>query len=151
VAKRTRVNYREFDINRPGFTDGIKVRVYKTPESMRRGYLAERAKFTRKKNTEDISDSVGMFFTPGHMISDKIEGRFTGDVYGIMFLNEKFTTPEIVIHECSHAAFSLEENIVRFRLDFNTDTLEQDERFAYYIGWLSAEVLQLLKKEGYLR
>jgi hypothetical protein len=34
-------NYKEYDIKRPGFTDGIKVRIYKTPESMRRGYLAE--------------------------------------------------------------------------------------------------------------
>jgi hypothetical protein len=144
-------NYKEYDIKRPGFTDGIKVRIYKTPESMRRGYLAEYAKFTRRKNTEDISDSVGMFFTIGYMVSDHIEGRYTGDMYGIMFLNEKFITPEIVIHECSHAVFSHEENIVRFRMDYHVDTLEHEERFCYYLGWLSAELLQLLKKEGFLR
>jgi hypothetical protein len=144
-------NYKEYDVKRPGFTDSIKVRVYKTPESMRKGYLAERAMFTRKKNTEDISDAAGLFFTVGYMISDKIEGRYTGDVYGIMFLNEKFITPEIVIHECAHAAFSHEENIVRFKMDYNADTLEHEERFSYYLGWLSAEVLQLLRKDGYLR
>jgi hypothetical protein len=146
-------NYKEFGINRPGFTDGIKVRVYKTPESMRKGYLAERSKFDRRKNTEDISDSVGIFFTIGYMLSDHIEGRYTGDIYGIMFLNEKFITPEVVIHECTHAVFSHEEDIVRFKMDYHIGRLEinHEERFAYYMDWLSAEVLQLLQKAGYLR
>jgi hypothetical protein len=143
--------YKEYDIKRPGFADGIKVRIFKTPEGMRKGHLAERAKFTRRRNTKDFSDSVGLFFTPGYMVSDHIEGRYTGDIYGIMFLNEKFITPEIVVHECTHAAFSHEKNIARFKMDYDTDTLEHEERFCYYLGWLAAEVLQLLKKEGYLR
>jgi hypothetical protein len=148
-------NYKEYDIKRPGYKDGIKVRIYKTPESMRKGYLAEWGRFHRgHKNTEDISDSVGIFYTIGHMVSDNIEGRFIGDIYGIMFLNEKFITPEIVVHEVGHAAFSHEQNIVRFGMDYNTKAFEapgHEERFCYYLGWLSAELLQFLKKEGYLR
>jgi hypothetical protein len=88
------------------------------------------------------------------MVSDKIDGRFTGDIYGIMFLNEKFITPEVVVHEVGHAAFSHEENIARFGMDYNAAAFElpgHEERFCYYLGWLAAEVLQLLKKQGYLR
>jgi hypothetical protein len=145
-------NYKEFDIKRPGFTDGIKIRIYKTPESMRKGYLKEQSKFTRSKNTEDLTDTMGLFFNIGYMVSDKIAGRFTGDVYGIMFLNEKFITHEIAIHESVHAAFTHEQNIERFRMDYSEDeAMIHEERFAYYLGWLSYTVLDLLKKEGYLR
>jgi hypothetical protein len=118
---------------------------------MQRGYLEERLKYTRKKDNEDISDSVGLFITPSYIIHDHNEVRYTGDVYGIMFLNEKIITPEIVIHECAHGAFSHEENIVRFKMDYSADTLEHEERFAYYIGWLASEVLQILKEARYLR
>jgi hypothetical protein len=144
-------NYKEYGITRPGFTDGIKVRVYKTPESMRKGYLAEWGKFTRKKNTEDLSDTMGFCFNAPAMVSDKAEGLFFSETYAIIFLNEKFLTPEIVIHECSHCAFSHEQCIERFGMDYNVDTLEHEERFSYYVGWLASEMLQLLKKERYLR
>lgn len=146
--------YREYDIKRPGFTDGIKIRVYKTPESMRKGYLAEWSRFNgRKRNTEALSDSVGMFYSPCYMTSDLIEGRFTGDVCGIMFLNEKFITPEVIVHECVHVTFQHEQDIARFKMDYSNrgKTSEHEERFAYYLGWLAAEVLQLLKKERLLR
>jgi hypothetical protein len=146
-------SYKEFDIRRPGFADGIKVRVYKTPASMRKGYREEWSRFNgRKRNTEDLFDAVGIFYSPCHMISDLIEGRFTGDVYGIMFLSEPFITPEVIIHECVHASMQHERDIERFGMDYSnrTDTTHE-ERFAYYMGWLAAELLRILKKAGYLR
>jgi hypothetical protein len=145
-------NYKEFDIQRPGFTDRVKIRIYKTPESMRKGYLGERAKFTRRKTTGDLTTTMGLFFNTGYMVSDKIDGRFTGDVCGIMFLNEKFLTPEIALHECVHATFTHEKNIERFDMDYAEDwAMIHEERFCYYLGWLAAEVLQLLRSQGYLR
>jgi hypothetical protein len=36
-------------------------------------------------------------------------------------------------------------------MDYNADTLEHEERFCYYLGWLSAEVLEILTKEGYIK
>jgi hypothetical protein len=145
-------NYKEFDIQRPEFTDRVKIRIYKTPESMRKGYLAERSKFTKRKTTMDLSTTMGLFFDIGYMVSDKIDGRFTGNVYGIMFLNEKFLTQEIAVHECVHTTFTHEKNIERFDMDYSEDwAMIHEERFCYHLGWLAAEVLQLLKKEGYLR
>jgi hypothetical protein len=95
---------------------------------------------------------MGLFFNIGYMVSDKIDGRFTGDLYGIMFLNEKFLTPDIVVHECVHATFTHEQNIERFDMDYSEDgDMTHEERFCYHLGWLAAEVLQLLKKQGYLR
>jgi hypothetical protein len=32
-------NHREFEIKRPGFAEGIKARIFKAPETMRRGRL----------------------------------------------------------------------------------------------------------------
>jgi hypothetical protein len=55
-------NYKEYDIKRPGFTDGIKVRIFKTPESMQKGYLTERAKFTQCKHTGDLTSTMGICF-----------------------------------------------------------------------------------------
>jgi hypothetical protein len=145
-------SYKEYGIKRPGFTDGIKIRIYKTPETMRKGFLSERGRYTRSKYPGDLTETMGLFFNTGYMVSDKINGRFTGDVYGIMFLNEKFLTPEIAIHESVHATFTHEYNIERFEMDYSEkDDLAHEERFAYYMGWLSAEVLDLLKKQGYLQ
>jgi hypothetical protein len=145
-------NYKEFDLKRPGFTDGIKIRVYKTPESMRKGYVEERGKFTKSKYLRDLTTTMGVFFNIGYMVSDAIDGRFTNDIYGIMFLNEKFLTREIVIHECCHCAFVHEHNIERFGMDYSKDeSLEHEERFAYYLGWLADMALDLLKEKGYLR
>jgi hypothetical protein len=144
-------NYSEFEVKRSGFTDSIKVRVFKTPESMRRGYLAEYAKYIRHRNTDDLTTTMGFCFCVPPMVSDRAEGLFTPEAYAIIFLNEKFITPEIVIHECAHATFSHEKNIARFKMDYHVDTIEHEERFCYYLGWLAAEVLHLLKKEGYLR
>jgi hypothetical protein len=121
---------------------------------MRRGYLAEWDKFNgRKKHAEDISDSVGIFYPPCYMTSDLIEGRFTGDVYGIMFLNEKFISPEVIAHECVHVTFQHEQDIERFKLDYSDrgENTAHEERFAYFLGWLAAELLGLLKKDGYLK
>jgi hypothetical protein len=145
-------NYKEFDIKRSGFMDCVKVRIYKTPESMRRGYLAEWAKFTRRKNTEDLTTTMGFCFNVPLMVSDEAEGLFTPEVYAILFFNEKYLTTEIAIHECCHCTFTHEQDIERFVMDYsNREDISHEERFAYHIGWLAAEVLQLLKKERYLR
>jgi hypothetical protein len=148
-------NYQEYDVRRPGFADCVKVRVYKTPESMRRGYLAYWQRFNgRKRNAEGLSDTVGIFYAPCHMTNDFIEGRFTGEVCGVMFLSKPHITPEVVVHECVHAAFQHEQDIERFRLDYSareTSGASHEERFAYYLGWLAAELLRLLKKDGHLK
>jgi hypothetical protein len=37
-------------------------------------------------------------------------------------------------------------------MDYSDDkNLIHEERFCYFLGWLAAEVLQLLKKQGCLR
>jgi hypothetical protein len=144
-------NYKEFDIKRPGFLDSVKVRVYKTPEAMRKGFVAEHVKFSKWDN-DDLKTTMGMFFYTRPMVSDKAEGLFTSNVVGIIFLNAKYLTKEIAIHECTHVAFSFEQFISRFDMDYSDDkNLIHEERFAYYLGWLSAELLELLKKQGYLR
>jgi hypothetical protein len=144
-------NYKEFELKRPDFKDSIKIRMYKTPEAMRRGFLAEKARYT-KQNDDDMSGTMGLFFDTPYMVSDTADGRFIGDMYGIMFLNEKVLTPEIVIHECIHTSFAHERNIERFDMNYSDDgPLIHEERFAYFCGWLAAEVMQLLKKQGYLR
>jgi hypothetical protein len=51
-------DYKEFEIKRPGFTDYLTVRVFKTPEAMRRGFLAEKARYTRQ-NDDDMSGTMG--------------------------------------------------------------------------------------------
>jgi hypothetical protein len=137
-------NYTEYVVTRPGFKDGIKIRIYKTPQAMRKGYLAERAKYTRRRDHADFSDTMGIFFDTPSLVSDKAEGHFITERYGTMFLNEQFITPEILIHECCHAAFSHERYIERFGMDYSRDgDLIHEERFAYYHGWLAAEVLKL--------
>jgi hypothetical protein len=69
-----------------------------------------------------------------------------------MFLNKKNLTTEIAVHECCHAAFAFEQFISRFAMDYSDDKyLAHEERFCYYLGWLSDEVLKLLKKERFLR
>jgi hypothetical protein len=55
-------NYKEFGINRPGFTDGIKVRVYKTPESMRKGYREELFGFRGSSPVMDVADKINHRF-----------------------------------------------------------------------------------------
>jgi mRNA-degrading endonuclease HigB of HigAB toxin-antitoxin module len=55
-------NYREFEIKRSGFAEGIKVRVFKTPESMRKGYLAELFVFRGPSSVMDIADKVNYRF-----------------------------------------------------------------------------------------
>jgi hypothetical protein len=145
-------NYKEFEVIRPGFTDGIQIRIYKTPESMRKGYLEERARFIRRKETDDLSTTMGLCFNVPPIVSDIAEGLFTGEKYAIIFLNEKWITQEIIIHECVHCTFTHEHNIERFGMDYSEDeALIHEERFAYYLGWLSYTVFELLKKQGYLR
>jgi hypothetical protein len=86
------------------------------------------------------------------MLSDLVDCGFTGSIYAVIFLNEKFITPEVVIHEAAHVTFCHEQDIERFGMDYSDrENLAHEERFAYHIGWLAAELLQLLKKEGYLR
>jgi hypothetical protein len=118
---------------------------------MREGYLAEWGKYNRQKNTEDISNSVGMCFATPTMLSDLIDCEFTGSIYAVIFLNEKFITPEVAIHEAAHATFRHEQGIERFGMDYSGgEDITHEERFCYHLGWLAAELLQLLKKEGYL-
>jgi hypothetical protein len=146
-------NYKEFDVQRPGFTDSIKIRIYKTPESMRKGYLAEFARYSKWKITDDLTTTMGFCFNVPPMVSSLAEGRFTGNIYAILFLNEKFLTPEIVIHECVHATFTHEQDIERFNMNYagRKEDNAHEERFCYYSGWLAAEALQLLRKQGCLR
>ena len=137
-------DYKEYAVTRPGFKDGITIRLYKTPRAMRKGYLTEYAKYIRRKNSDSLSDTMGIFFDIPPLVSDRAGGFFTSERFGIMFLNEQFITPEIIIHECCHAAFSHERYIERFGMNYSKDgELTHEERFAYYHGWLAAEVLKL--------
>jgi hypothetical protein len=146
------LKYNYYDIKRPGFTDGIKVRIYKTPESMKRGYLAEHYRLIKRQDTKVISDTVGLCFSTPRMISDLVDCDFSGSLYATIFLNEKYITTDIVIHEVGHATFTHEQDIERFGMDYsNREDLTHEERFCYHLGWLAAELLQRLKKDGYLR
>jgi hypothetical protein len=146
-------NYKEFDLKRPGFTDSIKIRIYKTPESMQKGYQEEYAKYSKRKITDDLITTMGFCFNVPPMVSDLAEGLFTGEIYAILFLNEKFLTPEIAIHECVHAAFTHEQDIERFDMNYagRKENNIHEERFCYYSGWMAAEALRILKEKGYLR
>jgi hypothetical protein len=139
------MNYKEYVISRPGFHDRITIRIYKTAKSMWKGFLTEYARFTRRKIHDDLTNTMGIFFDIPPLVSDKAGGLFTSEQFGIIFFNEQCITPEVIIHECCHAAFSHERNIERFGMDYSkNEDLTHEERFVYYHAWLASEVLKVL-------
>jgi hypothetical protein len=150
-------NYREFEIRRPGFTDYLTLRVFKSPGAMRRGYRAEYENWFKKFDENGLDAAIGICFKTPYM-ENKHNNKelMTCNNFCIIFLNEKEMSYNTVIHECVHAAFAHEKYIERFALDYSgeediTFGCSHEERLCYYTGWLAAEALRVLRKQGYLR
>jgi hypothetical protein len=130
-------SYREYTIERPDYSDTLKLRVYKTVKGMRQGSQA--------LQEEPHSDEFSAAFHSTFMIQD--EGLFVSSMYGIILLNEQNLGMTDVCHECIHAAFAHDRWINRFTGSY--DNHDHEERFAYYYDWLLIEVLKTLKKAGH--
>jgi hypothetical protein len=144
-------NYKEYSIQRPGFTDRVEVRVYKNAQKMRNGNLLEQRKYYKRFNIAP-DNAIGIFFRSPAFKPKGNENVFSGETVGIIFLNEQNLTYDVIIHECCHCAFAHEKDINCYKMDYGDDAdIEHEERFCYYLDWLAAEVLQLLKQQGYFK
>jgi len=134
-------NYREFTIERQDYFDTIKVRVYKTARSLRKAC----EEFTGIKGSHSETDGSFASTVPNNPTN--AEGKKDRFMFGIIMLCEQYMEMQIIVHECIHATFKHEKNIIGFRGNYSND--EHEERFGYYYEWLLLEVLKTLKKAGY--
>ena len=130
------MNYKEFAITRPDFSDMLNVRVYKTANNMRKGII-ELVNSFDKTNKDNYYDVDGAFCLT-------VNGAFIS--YGIIFLCEEFMELKIIIHECLHASFKHDKYINCFEGKYENG---HEERLCYYNEWLLIEVLNTLNNAGY--
>ena len=131
-------NYKEFTITRPDYYDTLKVRVYKTLQSL------QKACKEINKN-QDFSETDGAEINSGFKIINGI--NYTPDMFTIICLCEQSMELEIIAHECIHATFTHERNVLRFNAVYIEK--EHEERFAYYYNWLLSIILKTLLDNGY--
>jgi hypothetical protein len=132
-------NYREFTIQRPDYSDMLKVRVYKTVKTMHNGAL--------KTNKDKSTLNFSAMFQATYAIDNDDHGYFTSNHIGTIFFNEQNLDITHISHECIHAAFAWDRNINHYFGNHNN--YDDEERLAFYYDWLLVEVIKTLKKAGY--
>ena len=133
------MRHKEYIIERPDYSDTLKVRVYKTAKSM-----MQSAKLLDK--TDKSPEKFTAMFHTTHGIDTDKDGMFMSSMYGIIILNEQNMDLANVSHECLHAAFAHDRRINRYIGKYEH---EHEERFARYFEWLLTKVLETLKTAGY--
>jgi hypothetical protein len=89
----------------------------------------------KKNNPKDKYENTisGLFCPTSYLIHNNFPGKFRSNIYGTMYLNiadiEK--NPEIIVHECSHAAFDFFHYVIRYYGNFNEN--DNHGEF-YYLG-----------------
>jgi hypothetical protein len=117
---------------------------------MIKGHFEEKKKYFKKWSENCDDDTIGIFFRAPTFLPQGESQTYIGECYGIIFLNEQNLTFNVIIHECLHSSLAHERDIERYKMDYGDDTdIEHEERFAYYHGWLAAEVLRVLKENKY--
>jgi len=128
-------------ISRPLYSNGFKLKVYNTRKNM---LGAIKNNYNARNFAADINDAAGVVFEMDDIWEDK-KNCEEYKLFAIMYLNEEDIDVDIITHECTHAAFIHERNIVRYIgiYDGNDGTGDSpEERFCYTIGAFVDEVIK---------
>ena len=81
---------------------------------------AAHKKFPECKKNE--KNTAGIFYDTSYITHKEIPGKFRSNYIGTMYLNldDIKINPEIVTHECAHAAFSFQHFVLRYTGSFNS-------------------------------
>ena len=135
--------YNEFLIERPGYCDTLKVRVYKTKKTMKR----DSEKICKVFKYEIKSGDFDAVWTDTPNAKCKYtQGKASPLMFGVMFFNEEKLTTDIIAHECLHSSFSHDYFVTQYKGFYNGD---DEERLVCYFQWLLLTILKTLKKAGY--
>jgi hypothetical protein len=85
--------------------------------------------YNKQRGQIDVSGFSGIFTATDYVTRDDMPGEFKSNVFGTMWLNLENLSDKVIIHECGHAAFSFERNIMRYTGNFNDK--ENNEIHAY--------------------
>jgi len=135
--------YKEFIIERPGYSDTLKVRVYKHKQTMKK----ENEKICKLYKYEYKQNDFEAVWTDSPNVKCKYtQGKARPLMFGIIFFNEEKLTTDIIAHECLHASFSHDYFITQYKGFYDG---EDEERLVMYFQWLFLTVSKTLKKAGY--
>jgi len=136
-------SYKEFLIERPGYSDTLKVRVYKTKKTMKR----DNEKICKLFNYEFRSGDFDAVWTDTPNAKCKYsQGKARPLMFGVMFFYEEKLRTDIIAHECLHAALSHDCFVTQYIGHYYGD---DEERLVCYFQWLLLTILKTLKKAGY--
>ena len=133
--------YDNFDVK-------FRLVICKTRKEMIRVYKKYRPK-------ENDSKMDAIFSTMDYITNDNLPGDFKSNIFGTMFLNLETLSDPIIIHECSHAAFSFERNIRRYTGNFDGGKNgefypngggEEEEVFCYFLENAFIKVKQAISE-----
>ena len=134
----------------PEFSTRFMLYVLPTVSEMRK----EAKRLIRKigKNP-DVTETVSGLFVPAPIYVNKKQiGDFTGEMFGYMFLSEEFLNPQIIPHECLHAAMEYERHCMWFSMNYHDDDDDKnEERLAYYLGDCTHAVWKVLVENRHVR
>jgi hypothetical protein len=110
--------------------------------------LEEIKKYKVEHQEDDIANgyTMGMFCPTAYITRNDIAGNLTSNIWGTIFLNLqdlKEYGDEIIIHECAHAVFSYDQNILRLNTGY--EDMEIQEHYCYMHGEMIKAVRKVLK------
>ena len=128
-------------IARPCYSNGFRLRIYKTRKTM---FNAIKNNYEQKRMDINLEDAVGVVFETDEIVDNKKEQE-EYKLFANMYLNEEDINVDVIAHECTHATFMFERNVMRYLgvYDGNDGTGDSpEERFAYTLGSFVDEVIK---------
>ena len=121
------------------------VQVHETKDQM---HAAIQEWYEGIEDPNKYSDCLGMVCPSMNLMVDGEDLIAKGN-YAMVFLNEEHLTFEILTHECGHIAFAYERSVSEFDMSYGESCGENEERFAYALGRISAGLIETLIQGGH--
>ena len=125
------------------YTNAFEIFVFKDRKSMVNG-ICKWAKLNKYKlNFEDL-EVMALIFENESLPEVEIDG-YEYRMFATIFFNEEDLNINIIAHECVHAAFILERNVLRYIGNYvgnNGTGISSEERYAYNVDNFLAKVVQ---------
>ena len=121
----------------------FRLAICKTRKEMLSAIAADAKKDEGSNNSTDRT--MGMFRSTPCVCSSSVPGIGYSNIFGTMYLNLADVTDEILVHECGHAAFVWEFNILHYTGTFDDGGFDEQENFCYFLGKAAEKVAKIVK------
>jgi hypothetical protein len=97
-------------------------------------------------SNETGANTMGVFHPTPMLINTGVPGIACSDIFGAMYLNLADLSEDVILHECTHAAFAMEFNVRRYTGRFDDCDFSEQEEFCYFLGKCFDKVKKVIRQ-----